>query len=85
MPLLNNIISPKIYAMLSVMLSLINVDAFYQKVIQMNLPVVKDIKSEDFRQRHFIIESPSRTLVDVIQVINSSEEYEESYIQAYLV
>lgn len=59
-----------------------DVDTFYQKVIQMNLSVVKDIKSENFGQRHFIIESPSGTLVDVIQVINPSEEYEESYTQA---
>lgn len=56
-----------------------NVDDFYKKVIQMNLPIVKDIKSEDFGQRHFIIESPSGTLVDVIQVTSPSEEHAESY------
>lgn len=58
-----------------------NVDNFYKKVIQMNLPLVKDIKSENFGQRHFIMESPSGTLVDVIQITSPSEEYAESYTQ----
>lgn len=40
-----------------------------------------DIKSEDFGQRHFIFEAPGKLLIDVIQVIEASEEYKENYEQ----
>lgn len=41
--------------------------------------ILLHIKSEAFGQRHFIIEGPSRILVDVIQVIPPSEEYRGNY------
>ncbi len=41
--------------------------------------IVLDIKSEDFGQRHFIIEGPNKILVDVIQEIPPSEEFMVNY------
>lgn len=41
--------------------------------------IVLAIRSEDFGQRHFIVEAPSGILVDVIQVIPPSEEYRANY------
>ncbi len=41
--------------------------------------IVLDIKSEDFGQRHFIIEGPNKILVDIIQEIPPSEEFMENY------
>ncbi|MDO4794116.1 MAG: hypothetical protein Q3993_08015 [Filifactor alocis] len=57
-----------------------DVDEVYE-VLKKDLKdrIVLDIKSEDFGQRHFIVEGPSEILVDVIQVIPPSEEYRGNY------
>ncbi len=57
-----------------------DVDKVYE-VLKKDLKdnVILDIKSEDFGQRHFIVEGPSAILVDVIQVIPPSEEYRGNY------
>ncbi|WP_428770914.1 hypothetical protein V1L52_03470 [Treponema sp. HNW] len=57
-----------------------NVDEVYD-ILKKDLKdkIILDIKSETFGQRHFIIEGPSKILVDVIQVIPHSEEYRENY------
>lgn len=41
--------------------------------------IILDIKSEEFGQRHFIIQGPGNILVDVIQVISPSEVYRGNY------
>ncbi len=41
--------------------------------------IVLDIKSEDFGQRHFIIEGPKKILIDVIQEIPPLEGFVENY------
>lgn len=57
-----------------------DVDAEYQRLIkQSGLPLVRDIKSEEFGQRHFITHDPSGVLVDVITVIPPSGEFAASY------
>lgn len=57
-----------------------NVDEVYN-ILRKDLKdsIILNIKSEAFGQRHFIIEGPSKILVDVIQVIPPSEEYKENY------
>ena len=53
-----------------------DVDAEYQRLIQeAQLPLLRDIKSEAFGQRHFITRDPSGVLVDVITVIPPSDEF----------
>ena len=57
-----------------------NVDEIYHFFKKdLECKIVSDIKSEQFGQRHFIIEGPSKVLVDVIQVIPPSEEYRTNY------
>ncbi len=57
-----------------------DVDAEYQRLIkQAGLPMVRDIKSEEFGQRHFITRDPSGVLVDVIMVIPPSGEFAANY------
>lgn len=57
-----------------------NVDELYSEIVdQHDVPLLLPIKSEDFGQRHFIIESPSGILVDVIQVIPPTAEFAEQY------
>lgn len=58
-----------------------NVDDIYSEIIKKeDISILLDIKNEDYGQRHFIIESPNRIMVDVIQMIPPSNEYIESYI-----
>lgn len=53
-----------------------DVDAQYRRLIQAaKLPLVRDIKSEEFGQRHFITRDPSGALVDVITAIAPSGEF----------
>lgn len=57
-----------------------NVDEVYNTLRKdLKDSIILNIKSEAFGQRHFIIEGPSKILVDVIQVIPPSEEYKENY------
>lgn len=57
-----------------------DVDAVYE-VLKKDLAnhIVLELKSEDYGQRHFTIEGPSKILIDVIQVIPPSKEYRENY------
>jgi len=53
-----------------------DVDAEYQRLIKdAGLPLIRDIKSEEFGQRHFITRDPAGVLVDVIMVIPPSGEF----------
>jgi len=57
-----------------------NVDDVYNRLKQdLGTKIIYDIKSEDFGQRHFILSAPGNILVDVIQVISPSKEYEDNY------
>lgn len=55
-----------------------DVDEVYEKISK-DIPLVMKIKSEDFGQRHFIVADPAGLLVDVIQVIPPSKEFEAMY------
>jgi hypothetical protein len=37
------------------------------------------LRSEDFGQRHFLTADPNDVLIDVIQPISPSNEYQEDY------
>lgn len=47
-----------------------DVDAQYQGlVIEAGLPVVQDLRDEDFGQRHFITHDPAGVLIDIVTPI----------------
>lgn len=55
-----------------------DVDAEYRRLIRgAGLPLVRDIRSEDFGQRHFITRDPAGVLVDVITVIPPTGDFAE--------
>ncbi|GAA3406997.1 VOC family protein [Paenibacillus hodogayensis] len=55
-------------------------DAEYERLILAEqLPLLQDIRDEEFGQRHFITSDPNGVLIDVIQVIPPSEAYREAY------
>lgn len=58
-----------------------DVDAIHEQLKAIpNLRTVQPLRSEDFGQRHFILEGPDRVLIDVIQPIEPTEDYKESFI-----
>ena len=60
-----------------------NVDCFYEELRQEEeIEFLLPIKSEDFGQRHFIVEAPGSVLVDVIQVIPPSTEFAANYVES---
>ncbi|MED4462735.1 VOC family protein [Metabacillus fastidiosus] len=57
-----------------------NVDDEYERLILSgNLPIVQDIKDEEFGQRHFITSDPNGILIDVIQIIPPDETYRSQF------
>jgi catechol 2,3-dioxygenase-like lactoylglutathione lyase family enzyme len=58
-----------------------NVDVEYQRLIkEARLPVLLDIKSEEFGQRHFITADPNGVMIDVITPIPPSPEFASQYL-----
>ena len=56
-----------------------DVDAEYARLKAAGLPILRDIKSEDFGQRHFIIHDPAGVMIDVIKVIPPTAEFAAQY------
>ena len=56
-----------------------DVDQEYDRLKQRGLPIVFDLKSEEWGQRHFITHDPNGILIDVIQNIEPSKEFAEKY------
>jgi catechol 2,3-dioxygenase-like lactoylglutathione lyase family enzyme len=57
-----------------------NVDDEYERLIlSEKLPIIQDIKDEDFGQRHFITSDPNGILIDVIQIIPPDETYRSQF------
>lgn len=56
-----------------------NVDSEYNRLKSSGLDMVLDIRSEDWGQRHFIIQDPNGILIDLIQNIEVKEEFIEQY------
>lgn len=56
-----------------------DVDSVYAEIENTDATILMPIKDEAFGQRHFMIESPDELIIDVIQNIPPSEEYEDSY------
>jgi len=56
-----------------------DVDAAYDRLTTAGLPVLKELRSEDFGQRHFITRDPAGVMVDVIKVIPPSAEFAAQY------
>ena len=56
-----------------------DVDAEYVRLKAAGLPILRDIKSEDFGQRHFITHDPAGVMIDVIKVIPPTAEFAVQY------
>ncbi len=57
-----------------------DVDAEYRRLIEGDkLPLRRQLLTEGFGQRHFIISDPNGVLIDVIQIVPPSEEFLAQY------
>ena len=56
-----------------------NVDEVYRQLKESGLPMVLEIKSEQWGQRHFITHDPNGILIDVIENIPPEGEFAEQY------
>jgi len=56
-----------------------DVDAEDARAKEAGLPILLDLRDEDFGQRHFITADPNGVLIDVITPIKPSAEYAAQY------
>ena len=58
-----------------------DVDLEYARLKSAGLPIILELRDEDFGQRHFITQDPNGVLLDVIKVIPPSIEYASQYTE----
>lgn len=56
-----------------------DVDAEYERLKAAGLPILLDLRDEEFGQRHFITADPNGVLIDMIKPIAASPEFEAQY------
>ena len=54
-------------------------DAAFEVAKSKALNIVLDIRSEDWGQRHFVIQDPNGIYLDVVQSFEPTEEYQQGY------
>jgi catechol 2,3-dioxygenase-like lactoylglutathione lyase family enzyme len=55
-------------------------DAEYARIGAAGLPVLLELRDEDFGQRHFITADPNGVLIDIIKPIPPSADYAAQYV-----
>ncbi|RJE89730.1 glyoxalase/bleomycin resistance/extradiol dioxygenase family protein [Paenibacillus sp. 1011MAR3C5] len=57
-----------------------DVDSEYERLVVVGkLPLERELRDEDFGQRHFIISDPNGILIDIIKIIPPSDEQSGLY------
>lgn len=56
-----------------------DVDAEFDRLTAAGLPVLQEVRSEDFGQRHFITHDPAGVMIDVITNIPPGAEFAAQY------
>lgn len=59
-----------------------DVDAVAARLVAADVPIVQELRSEAFGQRHVIVRDPGGVLVDVITPIEPAEEFAASFAAA---
>jgi uncharacterized glyoxalase superfamily protein PhnB len=59
-----------------------DVDAEHAKLTAAGLPVVQELRSEEFGQRHFLTQDPNGVLIDIITTIEPSPEFAAGFVTA---
>lgn len=56
-------------------------DAAYADATANALKIVLPLRSEDWGQRHFVVEDPNGIHIDIVQATDPTEEYQQGYVQ----
>jgi catechol 2,3-dioxygenase-like lactoylglutathione lyase family enzyme len=56
-----------------------DVDSEYDRLCSAGVPILLELRDEDFGQRHFITADPSGVLIDIIKPIPPSDAFAASY------
>ncbi len=56
-----------------------DVDAFYEKMVQAKVDILRPLKDEPWGQRHFILKDPAGVMIDVIKLIPPTAEFAAQY------
>lgn len=54
-------------------------DAVYERAVRAGLPILLELRDEDFGQRHFITSDPAGVLIDVVKPIPPSAEFRAQF------
>jgi len=57
-----------------------DVDLIYKRAGGIDLPIVQELRDEEWGQRHFMVKDPNGLLVDVVKMIEPSEEFVKKYL-----
>jgi uncharacterized glyoxalase superfamily protein PhnB len=57
-----------------------DVDAEYARLVEAGLPIVQELRSEAFGQRHFLTQDPNGVLIDIITPIDASPEFAAGFV-----
>lgn len=55
-------------------------DAAFMAAKSKALNIVLDLRSEDWGQRHFVIQDPNGVYLDIVQSFEPTEEYQSDYV-----
>jgi len=56
------------------------VDDIYERARDLELPIVLELRNEEYGQRHFMTKDPNGLLIDVVKLIEPSEEFVKQYL-----
>ena len=56
-------------------------DSAYSEAKEKSLNIILDLRSEDWGQRHFCVEDPNGLYLDIVQAIEATEDYRQSYAE----
>ena len=56
-----------------------DVDSAYSEAMEKSLDINFELRSEEWGQRHFCVKDPNGINLDIVQSIEATEEYQQSY------
>ena len=57
-----------------------DVDQEYEKFKKSEIPILLQVRTEEWGQRHFMIKDPSGMVIDVVQPAEPMDEYKDKYV-----
>ncbi len=57
-----------------------DVDAEHARLVEAGLPIVQELRSEAFGQRHFLTQDPNGVLIDIISMIEPDPEFAAGFV-----